>query len=394
VFQFRSVLLVCVLLVGTVVTPFHAALGAPIITEFQASNDSVLADDDGDFSDWIELHNPDNFSVALAGYHLTDSATNLRKWTFPDVSLAPGGYLIVFASGKNRADPSRPLHTDFSLSADGEFLALVAPDGVRVVSALAPLYPPQFEDESFGLNPGGATSGWAFFKTPTPGGANGSGTLAGPIVQPLEPNPPQPGTGALTIAARVGVVNAPVATVRLHYRRMFNAERVLPMLDDGVAPDVQAGDGVWSAVIPETAFGAGEMMRWRFVATDNQGVQTQEPSYRAPLDSDSTSARCREGSRILSQLPVVHWFTTNLASAGTTTGSQGAVYYDGELYDNVLFTLHGQSSSSFPKKSYNLDFNRPNRFRWSTNAPRVADIDLLTNWADKSKVRHVLGLRE
>lgn len=390
-FQFRSVLLVCVLLVGTVVTPFHAALGAPIITEFQASNDSVLADDDGDFSDWIELHNPDNFSVALAGYHLTDSATNLRKWTFPDVSLAPGGYLIVFASGKNRADPSRPLHTDFSLSADGEFLALVAPDGVRVVSALAPLYPPQFEDESFGLNPGGATSGWAFFKTPTPGGANGSGTLAGPIVQPLEPNPPQPGTGALTIAARVGVVNAPVATVRLHYRRMFNAERVLPMLDDGVAPDVQAGDGVWSAVIPETAFGAGEMMRWRFVATDNQGVQTQEPSYRAPLDSDQYFGTVPRDERILSQLPVLHWFTTNLARAGTTTGSRGSVYYDGEFYDNVLFTLHGQSSSSFPKKSYNLDFNRPNRFRWSTNAPRVADIDLLTNWADKSKVRHVLG---
>ncbi len=57
----------------------------------------------------------------------------------------------------------------------------------------------------------------------------------------------------------------------------------------------------------------------------------------------------------------------------------------------MLFTLHGQSSSGFPKKSYNIDFNRTQRFRWSTNAPRVADIDLLTNWADKSKVRHVLA---
>ena len=90
-------------------------------------------------------------------------------------------------------------------------------------------------------------------------------------------------------------------------------------------------------------------------------------------------------------LPVLHWFTSNAAGAGTATGSRGSVYYEGEFYDNVLFTLHGQSSSGFPKKSYNIDFNRTQRFRWSTNAPRVADIDLLTNWADKSKVRHVLG---
>ena len=72
-------------------------------------------------------------------------------------------------------------------------------------------------------------------------------------------------------------------------------------------------------------------------------------------------------------------------------GSRGAVYYNGEFYDNVLFRRHGQSSASFPKKSYNIDFNRTQRFRWNANAPRVADIDLLTNWADKSKVRHVLA---
>jgi hypothetical protein len=75
---------------------------------------------------------------------------------------------------------------------------------------------------------------------------------------------------------------------------------------------------------------------------------------------------------------------------GTLTGSRGSVYYEGEFYDNVLFALHGQSSSTFPKKSYNIDFNHGQHFRWSTNAP-VADIDLLTNWADKSKVRHVLA---
>ena len=48
-----------------------------------ASNVSRLADEDGDFPDWIEVHNPDNVAVPLAGYHLTDDAANLDKWTFP-----------------------------------------------------------------------------------------------------------------------------------------------------------------------------------------------------------------------------------------------------------------------------------------------------------------------
>ena len=90
---------------------------------------------------------------------------------------------------------------------------------------------------------------------------------------------------------------------------------------------------------------------------------------------------------------MLHWFTSNPSGAKDTTGSRGSVYYDGEFYDNVLFNVHGQSTAGFPKHSYNIDFNKTQRFRWSTNSnyPRVADIDLLTNWADKSKVRQVFG---
>lgn len=127
------------------------AFGAPRISEFMAANGSFLADEDGVFSDWIEIHNPDVSPISLAGYHLTDNPGNLNKWTFPAVTLNPGAYLVVFASGKNRIDPAGRLHTDFQLSADGGYLALVAPDGVTVVSGFAPAYPQQFENESFGL---------------------------------------------------------------------------------------------------------------------------------------------------------------------------------------------------------------------------------------------------
>lgn len=376
---------------GLALTAGVSGLGGPILSEFLAANRSVLADEDGLFADWIEIHNPEDVPLALAGYHLTDNAANLTKWTFPAVTLAPGEYLVVFASGKNRLDPAAPLHTNFQLAADGEYLALVAPDGATVLSAFTPVYPPQFENASYGLDTEGASPAWSYFATPTPGRPNGRGLRAGPILQPLEPHPPQPVQGPLTVAVRGLPVNGPVAAVELHYRRMFAAEAMLSMRDDGTGGDARAGDGVWTAVIPEEAFGPAEMTRWRFVATDDDGAETRNPPFRAPLDSPQYFGTVAHDDRIQTLLPVLHWFTSNPAGAGTSTGSRGAVYYEGEFYDNVLFTLHGQSSAGFPKKSYNLDFNRPQRFRWSPTAPRVADIDLLTNWADKSKVRHVLA---
>ncbi|MGE3309157.1 MAG: CotH kinase family protein [Limisphaerales bacterium] len=372
-----------------------SAWGAPRITEFLAANDSGLKDEDGEFSDWIEIHNPDPASVSLAGYFLTDDWTNLRNWRFPEVSIEPGGYLVVFASGKNRMNPAIGLHTDFALAAAGESLQLVAPDGVTVVSGIGPLYPPQFSDVSFGLGPGSGTGAgtppWRFLSAPTPGAANGTGVPAGPIIQPLEPVPSQHAAGPRTIAARVLSLGNPVASVRLFYRRMFTAETALTMVDDGTGADVVPGDGVWTAVIPAAAFVPGEMTRWRFVATDSLGAATQEPAHRERLDSDQYTGTVTLDDRILTALPVFHWFTTNVARAGTEGGVRGSVFYDGELYDNVHFSIHGQSSSGFPKKSYNIDFNRDHRFRWSRDSPRVADIDLLTNWADKSKVRHVLA---
>ena len=141
-------LLICLLL-----SSMTGSFAAPRISEFMAANVSRLADEDGDFPDWIEVHNPDNVAVPLAGYHLTDDAANLDKWTFPAVTLNPGAILVVFASGKNRNNPAALLHTNFRLSADGDYLALVAPDGTTVVSDFAPSYPAQIQNRSFGLAP-------------------------------------------------------------------------------------------------------------------------------------------------------------------------------------------------------------------------------------------------
>jgi hypothetical protein len=120
------------------------------ITEFMAANRGVLLDEDGDSSDWIEIFNPAATSASLAGWYLTDDATNLKKWQFPATALPPNSFLVVFASGKNRAVPGGELHTSFSLSASGEYLALVMPDGVTVTTEFAPAFPQQYDDISYG----------------------------------------------------------------------------------------------------------------------------------------------------------------------------------------------------------------------------------------------------
>src|SRR4051812_10810521 len=120
------------------------------ISEFMANNDRAVAAPDGEFSDWIEVQNADSVAVNVGGWYLTDNPLVLNKWRFPAVTLQPGTFLVVFASGKNlTADPAN-LHTSFQLSADGGFLALVKPDGTTVASGYAP-YPPAGQDEPFGI---------------------------------------------------------------------------------------------------------------------------------------------------------------------------------------------------------------------------------------------------
>ena len=153
----------------------------PLITEFQAINDSTLADQAGGYPDWIEIYNPAATSINLAGYFLTDKLSDLTDWQVPTgVTIAAHGFLIVFADGQNITNPSE-LHTDFSLSGSGDSVALVAPDGATVLSSYT--FGQQVPDVAYGVAMAQATSGGGSvitsygavgFLTPTPGAVNGA----------------------------------------------------------------------------------------------------------------------------------------------------------------------------------------------------------------------------
>jgi hypothetical protein len=125
-----------------------------LITELVADNEQGLRDEDGDRRDWIELYNAGSSAAALEGWHLTDAADTPGKWTFPDVVLGPHRYLTVFASGKDRADPFGPLHTNFRLQSAGEYVGLFAPDAADATFEYAPRYPALAADVAFGLPQG------------------------------------------------------------------------------------------------------------------------------------------------------------------------------------------------------------------------------------------------
>ena len=158
-----------------------------VISEFMAINEtgqSTTVEGEVAYPDWIELHNRGTDTVNLLGWYLTDDPCDLTKWATPAVTLASGGYLVVFASGIEEQDhpenwPYRDqagaYHTNFTLDGDGEYLALVAPD-LEVVQEYGARtegtgFPPQRFDLSYGLY----GDQEHYFSTVTPGRANGMG---------------------------------------------------------------------------------------------------------------------------------------------------------------------------------------------------------------------------
>ncbi|MDC0286349.1 lamin tail domain-containing protein [Akkermansiaceae bacterium] len=156
------------LLIGFFIATSGVKAG-PIISEFLASNQSSLKDEDGESGDWIEIHNPENLEADLTGYSLSDDPETPKKWTFPaGTSLPAFGRIIVFSSGKNRLDPNR-LHTNFSIATSGGSLQLSNAAG-QIVSEFMD-YPKQRSDISYGIERNGIKG---FFDPPSPREINGT----------------------------------------------------------------------------------------------------------------------------------------------------------------------------------------------------------------------------
>ncbi|MCO8120624.1 lamin tail domain-containing protein [Stieleria sp. TO1_6] len=234
-----------------------------------------------------------------------------------------------------------------------------------------------------------------YLTSPTPGAANALDLPLGPTVTDVQSTPELAVQNqSLTITANVSDFTSPLvpSSVRLHYRVMYQNEVEVVMTDDGQGADATAGDGVFSATVPAAVLNAGEMVRWRVTAEDTLGVETNEPRFLDAVDSAQYFGTVVADPGITTDLPVMQWFLENPSAASTNAGTRASLFTGGQFYDNINVNNHGQSTrgSAFPKKSFDFDANSGDKFRVRDDLDRVSDFNLLTNYADQTKLRHSL----
>ncbi len=158
------------------------------VNELMASNETIEADEFGEYEDWVEIYNYGAEPVYLGDRYLSDKADNPTKWKFPEISIQPGEYLRIWA---DEDGAQGDLHANFKLSAAGEYIGIYDSDvnGNALIDGIE--FGEQPTDISFGRLPNG--SGPFQYLIPTPGAMNEAISFVEeglPIVQyQLYPNP-------------------------------------------------------------------------------------------------------------------------------------------------------------------------------------------------------------
>jgi hypothetical protein len=355
----------------------------PVISEFMAANARTLADEDGTFSDWIELHNPDTAPADLNGWFLTDSASNKSKWQLPAVTLPPGGYLVVFASNKDRRIPNAPLHTNFALSAGGEYLGLIKPDGVTPAHEFSPAFPEQSDDISYGL-PSSATGlgAAAYLGAATPGAVNAPASASNLSETVGFSRAPGPFRNPFTVELfgagpdqRIRYVVAPSATAAAASEPTANSPEYLqPLTITGSAlirAAVFSADGTRNGPVTNAYYAK--------LAAELGNFSSQLPVI--VIDSLGTGQLLKDG--------VDHPSWLYLYGARGTAPTFGA---SPEVISSLTTTVRGSSSAEFPKKGYNIKFtdakgnkqeqallDLPAYEKWALVAPWSFDFSYINN---------------
>ena len=183
------------------------------INEVMSSNSSTISDEQGEFDDWFEIYNPNDYAVDISQYYVTDDFTNPMQYQIPvdSSAMVPAhGYLILWAD--NQLSQPGPLHTTFKFSSSGEEAGLYAPDGSVVDSVT---FPALNDDESYGRLPDG-DSNWTVFPagSATPGATNQMSSQpvdsveSNLVITEIMYNPPESGTDSLEFIELYNIGNS------------------------------------------------------------------------------------------------------------------------------------------------------------------------------------------
>ncbi len=232
-----------------------------------------------------------------------------------------------------------------------------------------------------------------YFAHATPGEQNdATAPDLGPILTGFGRTPATPPTvnDDIAVTCRVLATQAPVSTVTLNWRVMFGAVQQTPMLDDGLSGDGAAGDGVFGAIIPKASYSQGNMVRWFITATDTAARTSRWPLFTEPTNSPEYEGTMVADTRFTTQLPVWYWFAQNPSAGSTRAGTRGAVFFNGELYDNIFIRQRGGATSSNSRK---FDFNSGRHAFISEKVGRVEEANLNGSGQDPTLIRPSLAFQ-
>ena len=137
-----------------------------IINEIMSSNSSAIMDDFNEYEDWIEIYNPNTSPINLSGKYLSDKRDNLTKWEFPQgMTIQPNEYKIIWC---DEDQVQGNIHTNFRINSSGEYIALVAEDGISIIDSVTS--PSLNENEVYART--APEANWRISSTPTPGETN------------------------------------------------------------------------------------------------------------------------------------------------------------------------------------------------------------------------------
>ncbi|MCX7682700.1 MAG: lamin tail domain-containing protein, partial [Anaerolineae bacterium] len=206
------------------------------INEVMALNSRTLADEQGDYDDWIELYNAGPTPLDVGGMYLTDDLDDATVYMIPYGTVIPaGGYLIVWADGRGTG-----LHTNFNLSGAGEYVGLFDRQSRFYAPVDAVYYDPLTSDVSWGRVPDGAPRQYVL-AVPSPGGPN---RLPPPTFSQVTRTPRWPGEGdEVTITALI-TSGTPLVSVTLWYAVGNDTYSVAMQ---------RSGEDTYGAIIPPLA---------------------------------------------------------------------------------------------------------------------------------------------
>ena len=230
----------------------------------------------------------------------------------------------------------------------------------------------------------------------TPGAPNSQTFDLGPLIEDVEFTPSTASTNdPITVTASISSTVAPVdlASPKFYYRVNFESDIQASFADNGSGADATAGDGIFTAQIPASAFSEGDMVRWYISASDTRGITSRAPRFVDPLDSAEYFGTVILDPSASDDLPVLYWFVEDEAAAATRDGTRASIFYRGVFYDNIQVDLHGQSTAGleFPKKAFDFDANKGEKFEIGDANGKHSDFNLLTNYADQSKLRNTVA---